>query len=361
MWKEAINAVKEDDISWIYNNRKEFADFFREENLKEKGHLNETALKEHYEQGLFKMFVEKSLGGLSLNLQTGAKWIENASRLNGSWGWLLGIGVGGAYFTHYLDETLRKQYFLPEDSLIAGSGKPSGEAVKKGNKWLVNGSWDYCSGSEQASLFTGVTRKDGRVTAFILPITMMKIERNWKAIGLKLTCSHRLKAVDAEVDEHSFFDLSQAPFPSDYPLSSYSFDLFARACFVPVVLGITTALWKEVEILRDRKKQIWQQYQPEKYHKIQNTISEFERTRESLSEKFYETLTKSWESHLKTKNMNGQGLQKISLELSDLCYTASSEIIPLLGMEVVKIDHPLQKCWKDLQTAYQHMIFRNFR
>ena len=360
MWNEVITAVRQDDISWIDNHREEFEDFFGSENLKTSGHLNESALAYHYEHKLFKMFVEKSLGGLALDMQTGAKWIENASRLNGSWGWLLGIGVGGAYFSHYLPETVRKEFFLPKDALIAGSGKPSGEAVKNGNKWLVNGSWDYCSGSEQASFFTGVTLKEGKITALILPRNKVEIERNWNAIGLELTCSHRITAVNAEMEKDYFFDLSKPPFSSEYPLSSYSFDLFARACFVPVVLGIASALWNEVEILRDRKKQIWQQYQPEKYHKIQNTISEFERTRDELSEMFYETLSRSWEGHLKAKN-NGQGLQKASLELSALCYNSSSAIIPLLGMEVVDADHPLQKCWEDLQTAYQHMIFRDFK
>ena len=360
MWNEAITAVKQDDISWIENNRRQFGNFFRNENLNAQGHLKESALAYHYQHKLFKMFLEKSLEGLALDLQTGARWIENAARLNGSWGWLLGIGVGGAYFSHYLPETVRMKFFFPKEALIAGSGKPAGEVVKKGNKWLLNGSWDYCSGSEQASLFTGVTRKDGEISAFILPISKVEIERNWDAIGLDLTCSHRITVVNAEIEEDFFFDLSGQPFSSGYPLSSYSFDLFARACFVPVVTGIATSLWKEVELLRDRKKQIWQQFQPEKYHKIQNTIAEFERSFDDLRNNFYEALTRSWESHLKGKNMNGQGLQKVSLELSAWCYNSSSAIMPLLGMEVVKADHPLQKCWKDLQTAYQHMIFRDF-
>ncbi len=360
MWEKAIAAIRNNDADWIKTNHSEFRDFFKEDNILEKGKLSANALDEHYNSRLFKMFIETSLNGLELDLKTGAKWIENASFLDGNWGWLLAIGVGGGYFTHYLDEEIRNIYFMPEDALVAGSGKPSGEAVKSEGLWIVNGSWDYCSGSEQASHFTAVTQKEGQIIAVLLPKEQIRIERNWNAIGLKLTCSHKIVAEDVRITSDHFFDLSKAPESSDYPLSSYPFDLFARVCFVPVILGISRGLWLEVMKVADHKMKTWKQFQPKKYHEIQNLISNFEKELDKLSQDFYSIVDTSWQGHLRKRDVCTQALQKSSLKLSSFCYDRSSEIIPLLGMEVVDSHHPVQLCWRNLQTAYQHMVFRNF-
>ena len=360
MWKKAIEAIQDNHADWINSNHPAFRNFFREENTLEKGKLNDTALQEHYKAKLFKMFIETSLNGLELDLRTGAKWIENASRLDGNWGWLLAIGVGGAYFTHYLDEDVREHYFKPDNALVAGSGKPSGEAVSLGELWRVNGSWDYCSGSEQASLFTAVTHRKEGISALVLPKEKIRIERNWNAIGLALTCSHTIIAEDIEVPEDHFFDLSRTPAYSQYPISSYPFDLFARVCFVPVIMGISKSLWLEIGKIIDNKLKIWQQYQPEKNHAIQRIRSDFEKNLDRLTTVFYDMIDNSWKGHLNKRDVQMRSLQKSSLELSSFCYKMSSEMIPLLGMEVMKKDHPVQICWQDLQTAYQHMVFRDY-
>lgn len=358
MWKEAIHAIQNGNNEWIEENHLEFREFFRQQNVLEGGKLNEEALEEHYRTGLFKMFVETSLDGLEMDLQSGAKWLENASRLNANWGWLLAIGVGGAYFSQYLNEDLRNKYFKPKDALVAGSGKPSGEAEPSRELWKVNGTWDYCSGSEQASVFTAVTNREGDNIAVFLPKKEVDIERNWNAIGLQLTCSHRIRAHNVFIPEENFFDLSKKPRNFDYPLGSYPFDLFARVCFVPVVLGVCRSLWLEINRIARDKFDTWKKFQPEKYHKVQHLLSRFERELELHTAKFYELLGKSWQGHKNNKDLRTKKFQKICLELSSYCYKKSSQTIPLLGMEVMDQDHPVQVCWRDLQTAYQHMVFR---
>lgn len=359
MWKDAIKAIQTGDKDWIDKNHLDFRKFFQQQNSLEGGKLNEQSLEAHYESGLFKMFVESSLGGLEMDLQSGAKWIENASRLDGNWGWLLAIGAGGAYFSQYLNDDLRNKYFKPREALVAGSGKPAGEAEPSRELWKVNGSWDYCSGSEQASVFTAVTDKEGTPTAVLLPKDQVDIERNWNAIGLKLTCSHRIIANNVFIPEENFFDLSKKPEIFEYALGSYPFDLFARICFVPVILGICRSLWLEIDKITGEKMAAWKKFQPEKYHKIQHLFSEFEREVELFTAKFYENVGKSWQGHKKKKDLRTKKLQRLSLELSNFCYRKTSQIIPLLGMEVVNQHHPVQVCWQNLQTAYQHMIFRN--
>lgn len=358
MWTAAINAIKENDEEWISQNRTAFSAFFAASNEEPKGKLNEAALAAHYNYRLFKMFLPTSLNGLELPLQTGSRWIENASALEGNWGWLLAIGVGGAYFADYMSPAVAEKYFLPEDALVAGSGKPDGSAVEtEGGSRIVSGSWSYCSGSEQASLFTAVTNTESGIKAVILPVEQVRIRRDWNAIGLPLTCSHTISAEEQEIPRDHFFDLSGSPRPSGYPLASYPFMLFARACFVPVVAGISRAFWLEVSEFLSSRGDVWKKYQPERFAFVAERIRNYKESMEVLRGDFYKALENSWKHHLSGKDIFEQKVTHKGLTLADFCFESCAEILPKLGMQVLEKEHPLQLLWQDLQTARQHSVF----
>ena len=361
MWTAAINAIKDNDAEWISKNRLAFTAFFAASNEEPKGKLNEAALKAHYNSRLFKIFLPTSLDGLELPLHTGSRWIENASALDGNWGWLLAIGVGGAYFADYMSPAVAEEYFFTEDALVAGSGKPDGTAVEteSGNR-IVSGSWSYCSGSEQASLFTAVTNTGSGITAVILQVEQVRIHRDWNAIGLPLTCSHTISVEEQEIPRDHFFDLSKPPTPSHYPLASYPFMLFARACFVPVVTGISRAFWLEVSEFFNTRKAIWKKYQPERLDLVAEKIRNYTETMEVLRSGFYKSLESSWEHHLLGKDILEQEVTHKGLTLATFCFNSCSEILPKLGMQVLEKEHPLQLLWQDLQTARQHSVFHPY-
>ena len=122
MWYEAIQAVKSSHEAWIIINRSHFHDFFEKANGSSTGKLGESALEHHYEERLFKIFLSREYDGLGLPLAAGCQWIESCSLLHPSWGWLLAIGSGGAFFTDYLPPATANRYFLPREALVAGSG-----------------------------------------------------------------------------------------------------------------------------------------------------------------------------------------------------------------------------------------------
>ncbi|MDT0690259.1 hypothetical protein RM549_10720 [Salegentibacter sp. F188] len=361
MWEQAIEAIKASDKKWIKENQQAFSAYFRNENEKPQGKLIPEALAAHYHAGLFKMFLSKSYNGLALPLPEGSKWIENAAALDGNWGWLLAIGVGGAYFADYMQPETARKYFCPKEALVAGSGKPVGEALKiNGDKYQVSGKWSYCSGSEQASMYTGVTKKDGEISAFVVPPKMANIDPDWNTVGLPLTCSHSVILQDVEIPSSDFFDLMEKPRKSEYPLASYPFVLFARACFVPVVCGISDSVWNSVSELLKAKKELWQQFQPGRYEFIEKKCREFSEKKSALTEAFYQKLKESWQNHLDRKDPLEKEVSSIGLQLSEFCYQSVAGIIPKLGMKVLENGEPLQEKWQNLQTAYQHMSFHEY-
>ncbi|MDT0685963.1 hypothetical protein [Autumnicola psychrophila] len=361
MWEQTIEAIKASDKEWIKENRQSFSAFFRNENEKPQGKLSSEALAAHYHAGLFKMFVSKTYNGLAIPLPQGSKWIENAAALDGNWGWLLAIGVGGAYFADYMHSETAEKYFNLKEALVAGSGKPFGEAIKLNNgKYKVSGKWSYCSGSEQASMYTAVTRKEGEISAFVIPRKLANIDPDWNAVGLPLTCSHSIILEEAEIPSSYFFNFLEKPRESSYPLATYPFMLFARACFVPVVYGISSSIWNSVLKLLQEKKELWQEFQPERYSFIERECLNFSEKSSALLEEFYQKLEQSWENHNNGKDVLEKEVSSIGLELSGFCYRSVAEIIPKLGMKVLEKDQPLQIKWQNLQTAYQHMAFHEY-
>ena len=360
MWKAAIEAIQQNNTEWLHKNRLIFQQFFFQQNLKPQGQLSKEALTHHYQDKLFKLFLAEDYQGLALDLHQGAKWIENASFLDGNWGWLLGIGVGGAYFADYCDEKIAQQYFSAENALVAGSGKPCDQAKPVKNGFEITGNWKYCSGSEQASFFTAVTLVDKKPQAFIIPTSLAKIKQDWNAIGLSLTCSHSIEVEKALIPKNYFFDLSQPPRKNNYPISTYSFLGFAMACFVPVITGITKSLFHDAENFLTTKKDVWQTYQPERFQLISKKIEKVKIEIEKHSDTFYQVVEKSWNNHLQQKNTLQDELMNSGQNLADYCYAEACAIIPLLGMDAIEKTAEIQKQFQDLQTAYQHMIFRSF-
>ncbi|PZW41480.1 alkylation response protein AidB-like acyl-CoA dehydrogenase [Mesonia algae] len=361
MWDDAIKAIKDNNTVWIKENRIDFQHYFQRENCHPQGKLSALALEKHYSAKLFKMFLGKNYNGLALSLDEGAKWIENASFLDGNWGWLLGIGVGGAYFADYCDKKTAQTYFSLKNALVAGSGKPSGKLTSLPNGYALSGSWKYCSGSEQASLFTAVTIKEEKPIAIIIPSKSVIIKKDWNAIGLPLTCSHYIETQKAFIPKNHLFDLSTRPRYNEYPISTYPFMEFALACFTPVMIGITKNLFEDISEFVSSKKEIWKNHQPERYEFISTKILEIKTHLENTSSLFYHKLKKSWQDHLKEQQSNLESdLSSISKELAAYCYEESFQLIPLLGMVAIENDTSIQRQFKNLQTAYQHMIFRNF-
>lgn len=196
--------------------------------------------------------------------------------------------------------------------------------------------------------------------AFVLPVEKAQIIRDWNSIGLRLTGSHSIAAENVLIPANHFFDLMETPRHSNYPISTYPFLLFAAACFVPVIIGISRGLWAEIDIFTKEKANLWKKFQPKRYAEIGQRSQDFQQKLASLKAEFYELLESSWDNHLQNEEVMENELTRKGLEIAEFCYTSAARIIPDMGMPVLNADHPVQKLWQDLQTAYQHMVFHPF-
>ncbi|WP_239616201.1 acyl-CoA dehydrogenase [Cohnella mopanensis] len=326
------------------------------------GQLTPRILDYIYEAKLFKLFVPKELNGLMLPLPEALRVFEQASRIEGSFGWLVTIGSGGGFFSATLPPDQAKALFSGANAVVAGSGHANGIARRVDGGYAVNGQWKYCSGSTYASVFTANCRVDGgdgtEIRSFAFLPEQVNIIRDWNSFGLKVTESHSIAVHNAFVPTERTFDIMSAPNYDD-PIFRYPFMPFAQTSFASVCLGICRHMVDESRAFAEGKREEWSNTRPERLEGLLRTLGEQEAMLETAAERFYETVERTWELFV------GQGalteerqleVEQASRGLARSTLAYAHAIFPLLGMAVLMEDNLINRIWRDLHTVTQHSV-----
>ncbi|MFZ6053277.1 acyl-CoA dehydrogenase family protein [Halocola ammonii] len=334
------------------------------------GQLKRDQLAVIYDHGLYKVLLPNEVGGKNLSLPEAADVFRKSSYVDGSFGWAVTIGAGGNFFFDFMEPKVAKEVFSSKEALIAGSGIPLGLATPEKDGFRITGKWKYCSGSPQASAFTFncfVTDENGektdQVKSFVLRPDQIEIEKDWNALGLKATASHTVKVNNAFVTSDRMFDISQPQVNSGSLFFKYPFLEFARVSFAAVVLGLGEAFIEKAQQLAEESKSNWQQPFPDRFPKVKRMLNEQDNEMKFLRKAFFERVEKSWEE----LEQEGAVSDKLAKSVSEQCFETvnqvqqrTAKIFPWLGMSVLFPENEINRIWRDLQTAGQHILLRDF-
>lgn len=335
--------------------------------MEQEGQVTEDVLQLIYDYRLFHLFVPNEVEGRMTSLPEAVKIFQECSQIDGNFGWLVTIGAGGGFFAPFMSPKVSRDVFAHRTAVIAGSGTPSGTAQRVPGGYNVNGSWKYCSGSTHATVFTAnVIVEPGEDTAdaeegarqtirsVILMPEQVHIYPDWNAFGLKATSSHSISAQDAFIPEEMTFDIKDIKAYKHELIYSYPFLAFAQASFAAVTLGIAQHFLEASEALLGQKTS------------HPNIISQFNNQREALqrSERdFHLCMSHSWnelqqEGHLSQETESRVSEQCISTAQASL--QCGQLLFPLLGLSAAMEDSTVNRTWRDLQTACQHVLLRSY-
>ncbi|WP_456272385.1 acyl-CoA dehydrogenase family protein [Bacillus sp. AK031] len=317
-----------------------------------------------YEKKLFKLFVPESLGGRMVSLPESVRIFEEASSINGSFGWLVTIGSGGGFFSGNMKEEVLDEIFRPSNAVIAGSGAPTGTAEKCDGGYRVTGEWKYCSGAEFATTFTAnaliesETGDEQEMRAFAFTPEQVQIVEDWNAFGMKSTGSHTIKVEDVFVPEGRTFSIFESNGITDSQVFTYPFMPFAQASFTAVVLGIGGRLLEEAKhyynLLGEKslKKPV-----------LKGVLDDLEARMEGLKSVFTNSIDGNWDLH-----MNQELSEEQYEEVSEVCVQTAQGVreiaftlYPYLGMYASDQDTPFNRGWRDLLTASQHELISPYQ
>jgi alkylation response protein AidB-like acyl-CoA dehydrogenase len=322
--------------------------------------------------GLFDMGRPRSLGGLELDPLTQMQVIEQLSWADGSAGWTAMIGYSSMFFA-WLDPHVARE-MIGTDTRFASSSTlaPVGRAAPAGARgFTVGGRWSFASGCLHASWSQlGMFVMDdsrprmvpGRGPDWRLafcPSRAVEIHDTWDALGLRGTGSHDVSVAGLRVPaEHvaaPFFE----PAPHDGPLWRIPFFTMLAITHAGFPLGVARRALGEFATLAISKRRGNATNCVAETGDTQIALARAEGGLQAARAFVVDTLGELWITacagdepcvELRAR------VQLAGLNAQRAAEAAVDSLLPLAGSAGVYSSQPLQRCFRDLHTAGQHIF-----
>ena len=324
------------------------------------------------EAGLYRVAAPRSLDGAEAHPITQIKTIEAVSRIHGSTGWNLMIGIenmgilGAVY-----DRNVTEQLYADPGLIIAGSLNPLGKAVRESGGYRINGQWPFCSGVHNAQYFwsqsivydeNGERVRDDHglvLCESMAPVAQIEIVDTWHVSGLQGSGSHDVKIQDVFVpDEYISQVMRNIPVESG---TLYRLPIFSRLAYnkVGVATGIARAAIDQFIELAGEKKPRGSANLLQNRIDAQRAVAEAERLIGSARSYVFDTILDLWQ----TIENGGKptARQKAVIQLS--CSGAANEAVKAVemlysaaGASANFLSSPLGRSMRDVLVVRQHIM-----
>jgi len=189
--------------------------------------------------GLFRTMVPKRYGGHQASVRTHLEVTAAVAQACGSTAWVVALTNVCAWFTGLFSAAAQDDVFLANpDARVAGVFSPSTQVERVEGGLMASGKWFWSSGclhADWAMLGLLETDKNGAVLGqylALMPMVELSIEDTWFTAGMKGTGSNCVVAKDVFVPEHRLLPLMKAV-NGEYP-TPYKDEAAYRAAFIPV-------------------------------------------------------------------------------------------------------------------------------
>lgn len=177
------------------------------------GHYGPEVHRAFLEAGFYDLLTPKRFGGLEFGLPTFAEVISEIGRGDPSAAWCLGLGIGHTLtLASYWPEQAQEEIFNNPLGYFRSNHRfvPMGTARPVAGGYIVNGTWDYCSGIQYASHFKATARVEAegqppRQVVVVIPAGQYTVLDDWggdRILGMRASGSNSVKVEDVFVPEH---------------------------------------------------------------------------------------------------------------------------------------------------------------
>lgn len=155
------------------------------------------------DQGFFRLWVPRALGGFEVAPATMIRVVEAIARYDGSVAWMLMASANSALLSAYLPIDGASEVFRSPQSVVAGSLHRGGEATIVPGGFRLTGRWRLATGVLNATwiICTAAVGRDGRDHIFIVSAKECRILDVWDPPGLRGTGTHDFEVEDVFVPE----------------------------------------------------------------------------------------------------------------------------------------------------------------
>lgn len=324
------------------------------------------------EAGLFRLLVPASLGGAEADPATLLNVIEAVAEADGAAGWCVMIGATSGLTAAYLPETAAREIYGADPAAITGGVfAPMGKAVAVDGGYQVSGQWQWASGSQNCAWLMGgsVILDDGKPRLLengmpdsrmmLFPADQVEIIDTWQAAGLCGTGSHDMAVADRFVPaERSVSLITDRP-RANGPL--YTFPVFGLLAMgiAAVTLGIARRSISELIELAQAKTPTLSRSKLAKRSRVQSDLAEAEAMLRSARAFLFEATAAAWDSASSAGEIPLEERTDLRLAASHAVRAAAGAVDLMYnagGGSAVFRTSPLQRCFRDVHVATQHMM-----
>jgi alkylation response protein AidB-like acyl-CoA dehydrogenase len=325
------------------------------------------------EAGVFKLALPRSLGGLECDPLTIIRVIEELSRADGSGGWTVTIGNTSAFTAWLEPEVAREIVAANPGGAMAGLLMPNGAAVPDGRGgFVVSGRWPFNSGAPHAGWFcSGIMVMDGDQPRKVeggrddwrfafFPASEAEIIDTWHAAGLKGTGSHDIAVERIRVPEERTAAPLFEPARQTGPLYQMTLWSLLMTLIAGFPLGVARRTLDEFRDLAKRKSRSAEGTPLAADSAVQVDLGHLEADVQAARALVFAAFAQAWETLLAGRENTLEERTRMTMSVAQamrLCTRAVDVAFQRAGGGALYESSPLQRCFRDLHAAGQHIMF----
>jgi alkylation response protein AidB-like acyl-CoA dehydrogenase len=330
-----------------------------------------------HDAGLLRIHIPRNMGGGELTIPDSLRLCEEVARIDGSAGWNLAICSGGPMFGYNLSRAAFEKIYGDPLGVSAGSLNPATtRVVPADGGWRFSGKATYASASGHATylMAAGMVLRDGApemvdgfpmMRAGLFPIKHAKILNTWSTAGMRGTGSNDCEFDNVFVPDEFTFDWLNAKSPWQRgPFKNIPLQLQFVGGLVSVVLGTARHALDSLNEIAQAKVPAATRATLRERPLAQIQYAQAEGLLHAARAYFYGCNDEIWRKGETGKSFSIQDRAHARLAVvtaAKLAVQAVDLVADAAGMNSAQTSCPIERCWRDVHTATQHVLMNTSR
>ena len=330
-----------------------------------------------HDAGLFRILLPRAMGGGELTIPDSLRLCEEVARIDGSAGWNLAICSGGPLFGHNLSRTAFEKIYGDPRGVSAGSLNPATtRVVAADGGWCFSGKATYASASAHATylMAAGMVLRDGApqmvdgfpvMRAGLFPIRDVKILNTWSTAGMRGTGSNDCVFENVVVPDEFTFDWLNAKSPWQRgPFANIPLQVQLAGGLVSVVLGTARHALDAFNEIAQAKVPAATRATLRERPIAQIQFAQAEGLLHAARAYFYGCNDEIWRKGEAGESFTIEDRAQARLAVitaAKLAVQAVDLVADAAGMNSAQTSCPIERCWRDVHTATQHVLMNTSR
>ncbi|MGE0824394.1 MAG: acyl-CoA dehydrogenase family protein [Candidatus Binatia bacterium] len=206
--------------------------------------LSDEVMTAMRESGVLRILQPAHWGGYELDLGTFVRVATEIAKGDTSTGWVYCILGIHNFWIAYVEPELQQEIWGKDSTVVmADSFAPVGQVTQVSGGYRLSGRWSFLSGlwwSDWVAVGAMVVREQGgkpEWTMFFVPREDFRVDDQWRVVGMQGTDSNTIVVDDAFVPQHRVFWLEHSQRTGEAPGHMLNSGSLYRLPFIPT-LGI---------------------------------------------------------------------------------------------------------------------------